>query len=187
MASEKLTAGQIFPDITISKLTGGEIHLSTPSELYDWRMVIVYRGKHCPICSNYLATLNTLLPEFQAIGVDVIAVSADTLDKAQIQMEEVKPNFEVGYGLTTEQMQQLGLYISNPRSTAETDRPFAEPGLFVINEKGELQVIDISNAPFARPELSSMLMGLKFIRNPENNYPIRGTYHARKIDSLASA
>ena len=176
MTTNKLTAGQIFPDITIAKLTGGEIHLSTPPESYDWRMVIVYRGKHCPICTNYLATLNKLLPEFQAIGVEVVAVSADTAEKAQSQMEEITPDFEVGYGLTTEQMQQLGLYISNPRSTAETNRPFAEPGLFVINDKDELQVIDISNAPFARPELSSMLMGLKFIRNPENNYPIRGTH-----------
>ena len=176
MTKNILTAGQIFPDISVEKLTGGKLHLSTPSELYDWRMVIVYRGKHCPICTNYLTTLNKLLPEFQAIGVDVVAVSADTVDKAQSQMEEITPSFDVGYGLTLEQMQKLGLYISNPRSAAETDRPFAEPALFVINAKGELQIIDISNAPFARPELSSMLMGLKFIRNPDNNYPIRGTH-----------
>jgi peroxiredoxin len=176
MTTTKLAAGQTFPDITIAKLGGGEIHLPTPTETYDWRMVIVYRGKHCPICTNYLSTMNELLPEFQAIGVDVAAVSADTAEKAQVQMGEVKPDFAVGYGLTIEQMKKLGLYISNPRSAAETDRPFAEPALFVINKKGELQIVDISNAPFARPELNSVLMGLKFIRNPENNYPIRGTY-----------
>ena len=34
---------------------------------------------------------------------------------------------------TVEQMQQLGVYISHPRSPQETDHPFAEPGLFVIN------------------------------------------------------
>lgn len=176
MSAKKLTAGQVFPDITVAKLGGGEIHLAAPSESYDWRLVLVYRGKHCPICTNYLATLNKLLPEFQAIGVDVVAVSADTVEKAQIQTGEVVPDFDVGYDLTVEQMQTLGLYISNPRSAAETDRPFAEPALFVINDNGELQIIDISNAPFARPDLNSMLMGLKFIRNPLNNYPIRGTY-----------
>ena len=53
---------------------------------------------------------------------------------------------------------------------------FAEPGLFIINEKGQLQVIDISNGPFVRPELEVLLAGLGFIRNPDNNYPIRGTY-----------
>lgn len=72
-------------------------------------------------------------------------------------------------------MQQLGLYISHPRSAQETDHPFAEPGLFVVNEKGQVQVLDISNGPFVRPELGILLSGLGFIRNPENNYPIRGT------------
>lgn len=176
LTNTKLAAGQTFPEITVAKLGGGDIQLSTPAEAYDWKMVVVYRGKHCPICTNYLTTLNKLLPEFHAIGVDVIAVSADTAEKSQSQMGEVCPDFEVGFGLTIAQMQTLGLYISRPRSEAETDRPFAEPALFVINNKNELQVVDISNAPFSRPELNSVLMGLKFIRNPENNYPIRGTY-----------
>lgn len=176
MTNIKLTAGQIFPDITVANLEGGEIHLPTISEGYDWRMVIVYRGQHCPICTDYLLTLNKLLPEFNAIGVDVVAVSSDSAEKANLQIGKINPNFDVGYDLTTEKMKQLGLYISNPRSPEEADRPFAEPALFVINDKGELQIIDISNAPFARPELSSILMGLKFVRNPENNYPIRGTH-----------
>lgn len=76
-------------------------------------------------------------------------------------------------------MRELGLYVSDPRSAAETDRPFPEPGLFVINNEGKLQVADISNAPFARPALSSVLMGLSFIKNPDNNYPIRGTHNDR--------
>ena len=91
-------------------------------------------------------------------------------------MGDVAPNYRVGYGLSLAQMQELGLYISEPRSPQETDRPFAEPGLFVINDQGTLQITDISNAPFARPSLASLEMGLKFIRNPENNYPIRGTF-----------
>ena len=33
-------------------------------------------------------------------------------------------------------MQALGLYVSTPRSPQETDRPFAEPGLFLINPDG---------------------------------------------------
>jgi hypothetical protein len=48
--------------------------------------------------------------------------------------------------------------------------------LFIINDKKQAQIIDISNVPFSRPELKSMIMGLGFIRDPQNNYPIRGTY-----------
>ncbi len=176
MNSIKLAAGQVLPDITAAKLGGGEIRLATPAESCKWRVIVVYRGKHCPICTNYLVRLNELLPEFNKIGVDVVAVSADSVEKAQAHIGEISPDFEVGYGLSVEQMRKLGLYISNPRSAAETDRPFAEPALFAVNKRGELQVIDISNAPFSRPEPASVLMGLKFILNPNNSYPVRGTY-----------
>ncbi len=73
-------------------------------------------------------------------------------------------------------VRELGLYISHPRSPEETDRPFPEPGVFIVNDKGKAQVIDLSNAPFARPELEMVLHGLEYIRDPEENYPIRGTY-----------
>ena len=82
----------------------------------------------------------------------------------------------MAYDLSIERMEMLGLYISAPRSAAETDRPFSEPGLFVINSDNRVQLIDISNGPFARPELAALVNGLAFIKNPENNYPIRGTY-----------
>ncbi len=176
MSTAKLAAGSKFPTIRISKLSGGEIDLATPSNGHDWRMIVVYRGKHCPLCTKYLSALNEKLPELNAIGIDVVAISADTEDKAKVQMEKVNPVYDIGYNLTIAQMQRLGVYISQPRSPQETDRPFAEPGLFVINGDGNLQVVDISNGPFVRPDLKSLVSGLIFIRDPENDYPIRGTY-----------
>jgi hypothetical protein len=71
-------------------------------------------------------------------------------------------------------MKTLGLYISDPRSPQETDRPFSEPGLFVINADGAVQIVDVSNAPFARPELKGVANGIKFVRG--NDYPVRGTH-----------
>ena len=72
-------------------------------------------------------------------------------------------------------MKELELYISVPRSEQETDHNFAETGLFVINEEDTVQVVDIANNPFVRPDLEALVNGLSWIRNPENNYPIRGT------------
>ena len=71
------------------------------------------------------------------------------------------------------QMHELGVYISEPRSAEETERPCAEPGLFVVNPDHKMQIIDISNAPAARPALSILLLGLKFIM--KNGLPVRGT------------
>ena len=174
--SSKLIAGQKFPHLIVPSLNSGGLNLAQPGEGYDWKMLVVYRGKHCPLCTRYLKQLNSVLPKLNQLGIDVVAVSTDPKEKAESHISQVEPDYEVGYDLSTEQMQQLGLYISNPRSAAETDRPFAEPGLFVINEQGQLQVVDISNGPFVRPELEPLVNGLAYIRDPENNYPIRGTY-----------
>lgn len=178
MTAQKLSAGSTFPALTVPQLGGGEITLGAPQGGRDWQMVVVYRGQHCPMCTSYLKVLNTLLPDFHALGVDVVAVSADPTGKAADQMALVAPDFPVGYDLSIAQMHSLGLYVSTPRSAQETEIPFAEPGIFVVNADGAIQVTDISNAPFARPDLKTLLGGLRFIRNPENNYPIRGTLAA---------
>jgi len=166
----KLQAGSAMPAITVAKVGGGEIEIGTTK---GWQMVVVYRGKHCPICRRYLKGLDGLLDEFRAAGTEVVAVSADPREKAEFEAAEAGWRFAVGYGLSPQQMQQLGLYISVPRSPQETDRPFPEPGLFVVNPAGQAHIIDVSNAPFARPDLQGVLNGLKFVQ--EKNYPIRGT------------
>lgn len=166
----KLAAGSSFPSISFKTVGGGTTDINT---LAGWRLLAVYRGKHCPLCKSYFKTLDGLLEEFKAAGVTVVAVSADPQEKADADVAEFGWRFPVGYGLTIDQMRTLGLYISEPRSPPETDRPFAEPGLFVVNPEGKAQIIDISNAPFSRPELTGILRGVKLIQ--ERNYPVRGT------------
>jgi peroxiredoxin len=151
------------------------VDISNPTGDADWMMVVVYRGVHCPLCTRYLNALEGHIASLAGIGVDVAAVSADSKEQLEAHVEKLNASFPLYYGLTLDQMAGLGLYISNPRSEKETDHPFPEPGLCVINAQGNIQVVDISNGPFARPDLESLVSGLAFIRDPENNYPIRGT------------
>lgn len=176
MQAFKLSAGDVFPELTVSDLNGGDIKLGKPDAPNDWKLVIVYRGKHCPLCTKYLTQLNEFTDKLAELKVDLVAVSADPIEKVKDQMAGINPTYKVGYGLSIEQMRSLGLYISDPRSPEETDRPFAEPGLFLINEKGNVKLIDISNAPFARPDLETLVGGIGFIRS--NDYPIRGTHQS---------
>jgi len=168
--TQKLQAGSAMPIIRIAKVGGGEISIG---DAVGWQMVVVYRGKHCPICRKYLKGLDALMNEFRSLGTDVVAVSADPREKAEAEASSDGWSFSVGYDLTMDQMRSLGLYISEPRSPQETDRPFPEPGLFIINPEGRAQIIDVSNAPFSRPDLREVLSGLKFVQ--ETKYPIRGT------------
>lgn len=170
----KLATGEAFPKIEVSLLDGSTVELGKAQENTDWQMVVVYRGKHCPLCLRYLNLLEEYKNALAEIGVSVLAVSADSKEQLTEHMEKLNISYPIAYGLTETQMKTLGLYISKPRSEQEADHNFSEPALFIINEKGTLQAVDISNAPFLRPELDVIVRGLTFVRS-QGNYPIRGT------------
>lgn len=176
MTISKPAVGMAFPSIELPLLGGGFRSLARPRDGFDWHMTVVYRGSHCPVCTKYLKELNTVVSELNELGVDLLAVSADSQERAEIQLSEVKPDFPVAYDLQVDQMQTLGLYISGTRNGMDVERPFSEPGLFVINESGKLQIADISNVPFARPNVPSLLMGVRYLRNLTTEFPINGTH-----------
>lgn len=167
--TKMMTAGAPFPDLSWPSVDGGEV---APAAGSGWRLLVVYRGAHCPLCKGYLKTLNDMREDFAAAGIAVTVLSADSLDQARGDVEKYGWSFPVGYGLTTDQMRSLGLYVSTPISSAETDHDFPEPGVFAINPQGQAQIIDVSNAPFSRPDLKSLLGGLQYVI--AKGYPIRG-------------
>ncbi|MHA7876809.1 peroxiredoxin-like family protein [Roseivivax sp.] len=172
----RIDPGQPLPAIELPTLSGGAAKLGQPQGDHDWQMIVVYRGLHCPICKTYLKELQELAPRFSELGIDLLAISGDPEDKACAFVEETGISLTVGYDLSLSDMSRLGLYISDPRGPQETDQPFAEPGLYVVNAEGNLQIVDISNAPFSRPDLQKVMKGISFIR--EKDYPIRGTSKA---------
>ena len=77
----------------------------------------------------------------------------------------------IAYGLTEEKAREWNLYISKSIKEAEAD-VFCEPGLFIIKEDGSLYLVNTSNMPFARPDVSSLPAKLIFAE--EKQYPVRG-------------
>lgn len=168
--SRSVAPGEEFPRLGWPTAGGGELNLKKEQ---GWRMLVVYRGQHCPLCRRYLDGLQQSLGEYEEGGILVAALSADPKERAEAQVREHGWAFPVGYGLKPEEMRQLGLFVSAPRSPEENDRHFAEPGVFVLNPTNQLQIIDVSNAPFARPDLRTLLSGIMFVAR--NDYPVRGT------------
>lgn len=174
MPTHKLDSGGILPEITLPIVGGGEATLGQADNSDNWRLVFIYRGLHCPICHQYLKQLDSLKEKFLEAKAEIIVASGDPQEKAEAMVSEEGLTLQVGYGLSVEQMQALGLWISEPRSADETDRPFPEPALFAINTDGKIQLIDQSNTPFNRSDLNELLDTVIWVR--ENDYPIRGTY-----------
>lgn len=164
--------GSDFPGITLPTTGGGSIGLGQPPGDQS-QLIVVYRGLHCPICKKYLGQLNDMKADFEAMGVQVVAVSTDPKDKADKFAEEVQLDITVAYDLGIEQARELGLFISTPLNEQETDAPFAEPGVFFVRPDGSLHFSEVASAPFCRPDLDMIKKGVGYIT--EKGYPPRGT------------
>ena len=165
----KFQSGASFPPLGWDRVGGGRI---VPAQESGWRLLIVYRGKHCPICRRYLGKINSMQEKFVELGLTLWAVSADPVDRAAEEVEQENWTFPILAGLSKDDMHTLGLYISSPRSPDETDRNFAEPAMFLIGPDGNVRAVDIASAPYLRPELETLLGGIQFVQ--EKDYPARG-------------
>ncbi|QQL45344.1 peroxiredoxin-like family protein [Sulfuriroseicoccus oceanibius] len=172
--SQKLISGGTLPILTLPLVGGDEVTLGKTSRPGLWQIVIIYRGLHCPLCHKYLKRLEELRTGFANANAELVAISGDPLEKAEKMVSTHGLQFPVAYGLTVPQMQELGLYVSDPRSPEETDRPFPEPATFALNSDGRLHLIELSNTPFNRADLAELLDTVEWVQ--ENDYPIRGTH-----------
>lgn len=150
-----LPAGAAMPKLAWKTAQGSRIE----THAAGWRVLVVYRGRHCDMCKRYLIELNGMQPGFDDAGAKVMAVSADTKAAAGAWLRELAPRFPLGYGLTEAQMRRLGLYVSPPDD--DVDHAFAEPAVFVLRDRGTIHFACVGNAPYGRPPLHDVLEGVK--------------------------
>jgi len=181
--TDKFQPGTRFPEIILPLAGGGHTEIGTPSSPENWKLVVIYRGVHCPLCTRYLETLEGHLAGFAQANTEVIAVSADSETKASAYASKHGFSFPVASELTLIHMRQLGLYVSLPAVPGETDGPFAEPALFVLDTQGIVHVVEITNAPFVRPDLELLCRSVGYMQLSGDqrhdgyggpHYPIRG-------------
>jgi peroxiredoxin len=164
------------PSLNVNLAGGGSWDGATvKSEKFT--MVVFYRGLHCPICRAYLTELNRLASEFAQRGVEVIAISSDTQERAEkAKSDWTLPNVKIGYGLAEVIAREWGLYVSTSRGTTsigiEEPARFSEPGLFLVKPDGTLYYGAVQTMPFARPHFDEMLKAIDFA--VAKDYPARG-------------
>ncbi|MCZ6575938.1 MAG: peroxiredoxin-like family protein [Gammaproteobacteria bacterium] len=164
------------PELEVETLAAGCWRLSEQRP-ENFTMIVAYRGLHCPICRTYLSELDRNAEEFGKRGVEVIAVSTDTLERAAQTKDEWKlRNLRIGYGLSIPKAREWGLYISTSRGKTSTGvvepDQFNEPGVFLIKPDQTLYASSVATMPFARPHFKEVLAAIDFI--VEKDYPARG-------------
>ena len=138
----------------------------------NFTLLVFYRGLHCPVCKKYLEELKSKLDEFIDKGINVIAISCDTEERAKKAGQEWDiSSLPVGYELSISEARNWGLHISSSISDKEPDE-FSEPGLFLIRPNGELYFSTIQTMPFSRPNFDEVLSAIDFIL--KKDYPARG-------------
>ncbi|GAB3480212.1 peroxiredoxin-like family protein [Marinomonas epiphytica] len=166
---------QATPELAFNTLNGAWSLADQKPE--NFTMIVVYRGLHCPLCRVYLQELSRLQGDFKALGVNTVAVSTDTEERAKQAFEEWSiDNITLGYGLTVEQSQAWGLHRSAGRGKTsigiEEPTEFTEPGLFFVRPDGTLYWSSISTMPFVRPSFKELLGAINKVL--EMDYPARG-------------
>ena len=159
------------PPLNVKLLDGSSWRLAD-AKPPAFEMIVVYRGLHCPICKSYLGELEAKLPEFAKRGVEVIAISTDSEDRAKrAQAEWGLNNLQVGYDLSIADAREWDLFISTAIREGEPPE-FSEPGLFLIKADGTLFYASRASAPWGRPPLDQMLRGIDIAT--ERKMPARG-------------
>jgi peroxiredoxin len=163
--------GLLAPALEVRLLDGGTWRLSD-ARPRTFAMIVVYRGLHCPICKTYLGELEGKLPEFSKRGVDVIAISTDSRERAeQARTEWGLNNLRLGCELSIASAREWDLFIS--RAIREGEPPeFSEPGLFLIKPDGTLFYHSRNSAPWGRPPFDQMLRAIDTAT--ERKMPARG-------------
>jgi peroxiredoxin len=159
------------PALDLPLVGGGRFNLADRHPR-SFTMIVAYRGLHCPICKTYLRDLDRKLDDFVKKGVDVVAISTDTKERAeQSKSEWGIERLPIAYGLAIAQARQWGLFIS---ASIKENEPalFAEPGLFLMKPDGTLYAASIQTMPFARPSFADVLMAIDIVT--QKDYPARG-------------
>ncbi|PSG88172.1 peroxiredoxin-like family protein [Aurantibacter aestuarii] len=158
------------PNLEVNLINGSLWRLTEQSP-ENFTLIVFYRGLHCPICKTYLEELQKNISKFIDKGVNVLALSSDTEEKANEAFDKWDMgDIPLGYNFPIEEARKWGLYIS--KGIKKEPDNFIEPGLFLIKPDQTLYFSSVQTMPFARPDFKDVLSAISFVL--KEDYPARG-------------
>lgn len=154
-ASEQaLKEGEQAPDFTLPDVAGNAVTLS---ELLKQGPVVVvfYRGAWCPYCNLTLRAYQQALPQLQALGASLVAISPQTPDNSLTMQEKNELTFAVLSDVGNQVARTFGLVFSLEEAVRATHQQMGAnlpafngdeswklpmPGTFLIDQTGTIRL-----------------------------------------------
>ncbi|TXH74001.1 peroxiredoxin-like family protein [Thiobacillus sp.] len=174
-----IKVGERAPDFTLPNAFGEPVHLY--DALKNGPVVLVfYRGAWCPYCNLHLRALRERLPQFKALGAQLIAVTPQTPDKSLEQFKAEPREFDVLSDLDSSVMQAYRLIYEVDPDLAEVYRKHGldlieyngpgrnvlpAPGTFVIDRNGMVRAMQADTDYTKRMEPAEVVHALETIQS----------------------
>lgn len=153
IGEQAIKVGERAPEFALPDALGHEVRLT---DLLAQGPVVVtfYRGEWCPYCNLTLRAYQAILPQIQALGASLVAISPQTPDNSLTTVEKKELTYPVlsdagnrvarQFGLVytvDEQIRSLYTAIGNDLQTFNGDASWElpVPGTFVIARDGTVR------------------------------------------------
>lgn len=158
--------------IKLDLIIGTRWDLDKQDEAKPWRLIVVYRGLHCPLCKQQLTELSERLRDFVDAGCVLVAATMEEKPRAdKAHADWGLGDLPVAYALNDTLVRDLGVFVSEAVNDDEPTR-FAEPAMLLFKHT-TLHAAWIQSVPLARPAVDDVLGAISFM--DEKDYPPRGT------------
>ena len=174
-AAGALKAGDKAPAFTLNDPHGKPV---TSAELLARGPLVVsfYRGVWCPYCNMELQALQAALPDFQALGAGLVAISPQIAANSRKSVRQNELGFPILSDPHNDVAAAFGLRFTLPAyllelyKTLKNDLPafngdaswtLPMPGRFVIAQDGTILYAEVNPDYTRRPEPEDMLPALR--------------------------
>ena len=158
IGAEFLDTNDVFPDLEL-KLVSGETLKLPEGTGEGYGVVLFYRGYWWPFCTQQLADFQSLVKEFEAEQISIIAGSVDSAEKASETVEKNGITFPIAYGMNAEEASRItGAYY-------DKDRQYIHATGFLIRPDNAIETVCYSSGTIGRFGAQSLLNLVKFYKS----------------------
>lgn len=141
--------GEPFPDLGFPVVGGDNRQLDEITQ-GRWSLVLIYRDDDCSLCQAYFDRVRQQREELERMEIQIVALSADSKDRATDLCDKHDLWFPVGHSLPLSLGKELGIYVN-------VDRQCFEPAFFILDTNGLLVHASIQSGPYARPPVEEFM------------------------------